>query len=130
MRAADAIASLCGYLPLALRAAGSLLAVTPDLDPARYVAQLRDERTRLERIGAEGVDRDVAASFNLSYARLDEETARVCRTLAVFPGSFDAGAAAAVCQDPDHTHLSALVRYSLVDYLPSPPAPLPGEFGG
>ena len=49
--AAEQICKLCGYLPLAIRAAGSLLAITPDLDPLDYAAQLKDERNRLERIG-------------------------------------------------------------------------------
>jgi tetratricopeptide (TPR) repeat protein len=113
---ADEIAKLCGYLPLALRAAGSLLAVTPDLSPEAYAAQLRDERTRLERLGAEGVDRSVEASFNLSYARLSPEAARVFRALAVFPGTFDAAAEEAVCADEGHAQLSDLVRRSLAEY--------------
>lgn len=33
---ADEIARLCGYLPIALRAAASLLAATPDLDPSAW----------------------------------------------------------------------------------------------
>ncbi|HKH21220.1 MAG TPA: NB-ARC domain-containing protein, partial [Gammaproteobacteria bacterium] len=88
--AAEQICKLCGYLPLALRAAGSLLAITADLDPADYAAQLQDERSRLERIGTEGVEIDVAASFNLSYARLATEAVRVFRLLSVFPATFDA----------------------------------------
>ncbi len=113
---ADEIAALCGYLPLALRAAGSLLAVTPDLAPEEYVAQLRDERGRLERIGAEGVEVSVEASLNLSYARLPAETARVFRMLAVFPASFEAMAEEAVCEDAEHQHLSELVKRSLVRF--------------
>jgi tetratricopeptide (TPR) repeat protein len=113
---ADQVCYLCGYLPLAIRAAGSLLALTVDLDPADYAAQLKDERTRLERLGTEGVEIGFEASFNLSYARLDSEAARVFRQLAVFPATFDAIAAEAVCSDPGHVHLSDLVRRSLVLY--------------
>jgi len=113
---ADQICHLCGYLPLAIRAAGSLLDVTPDLDPAAYVTQLHDERERLKLIGREGVDLDVEASFELSYARLQPETARVFRQLAVFPASFDATAEEEVCQDAGHTHLSSLLRRNLVLY--------------
>ena len=50
---ADQICFLCGYLPLAVRAAGSLLDITADLAPNAYAEQLRDERTRLENIGTE-----------------------------------------------------------------------------
>jgi tetratricopeptide (TPR) repeat protein len=114
--AAEQICKLCGYLPLALRAAGSLLAITPDLDPADYAAQLQDERSRLERIGTEGVEISVAASFNLSYARLPTEAARVFRLLSVFPATFDATAEEVVCADAEHVQLSDLVRRSLVLY--------------
>ncbi|HVF66849.1 MAG TPA: tetratricopeptide repeat protein [Pyrinomonadaceae bacterium] len=114
--AADRICGLCGHLPLAIRAAGSLLAVTVDLEPDTYVAQLRDERTRLEQIGAEGVDVSVEASFNLSYARLADDAARVFRRLAVFPASFDAAAEEAVCEDEKHERLTALLRRNLVSY--------------
>lgn len=114
--AADQICHLCGYLPLAIRAAGSLLAITPDLEPVDYAQQLSDERNRLEIIGTEGVDIDVAASFNLSYARLTPEAARVFRLLSVFPGTFNAAAEQDVCSDKDHAHLSDLVRRSLVLY--------------
>jgi len=113
---ADEIARLCGYLPLALRAAGSLLAVTPDLQPAEYAAALRDERRRLERIGKEGVDIGVEASFGLSYQRLPDDAAAVFRKLAVFPGSFDAAAEEVVCEDGEHRRLSELVKRSLVQW--------------
>jgi tetratricopeptide (TPR) repeat protein len=114
--AAEQICKLCGYLPLALRAAGSLLAITADLDPADYATQLQDERSRLERIGTEGVEIDVAASFNLSYARLASEAAHVFRLLSVFPATFDAAAEEVVCADTGHVQLSDLVRRSLVLY--------------
>jgi len=113
------IARLCGHLPLALRAAGSFLANTPDLNPSDYAERLRDERTRLERLGSEGVDLDVEASFNLSYARLSAETARAFRMMTAFPADFDALAEEAVCVDEDHRHLSELVRWSLVEYQAS-----------
>jgi tetratricopeptide (TPR) repeat protein len=114
--AAEKICKLCGYLPLALRAAGSLLAITTDLDPVDYAAQLQDERSRLERIGTEGVEISVAASFNLSYARLATDTARVFRLLSVFPATFDAASEEVVCADEEHVQLSDLVRRGLVLY--------------
>jgi hypothetical protein len=113
---ADELAQLCGYLPLALRAAASLLAVTSDLDPADYIKELRVERTRLEGFGSDGVDRDVEASLNLSYGRLSADTARVFRILSVFPVDFDAKAEEVVCKDDGHLHLRELVRWSLVNY--------------
>ncbi len=110
------IARLCGFLPLALRAAGSLLANSPDLSPAQYARDLQDEQKRLERIGKEGVDLDVESSLGLSYSRLKPETAAVFRILSIFPASFDAAAEEVVCQDEGHRHLRELVRWSLVDY--------------
>jgi hypothetical protein len=114
--ASEQICALCGYLPLAVRAAASLLAITADLDPLDYAEQLKDERNRLERIGKEGVEIDVTASFNLSYERLAPETARVFRLLSMFPGSFYAVAEEMVCADAGHAQLSDLVRRSLVLY--------------
>ncbi len=115
---ADRIAGLCGRMPLALCAAAHLLHATQDLTPEEYVKQLADERHRLDAIGAEGVERGVEASLMLSYRRLPPDTASVFRQLAVFaPGaSFLAAAVEAVCEDPEHRHLSELVRYSLVEY--------------
>ena len=113
---AEQICKLCGYLPLALRAAGSLLAFTADLDPVDYAVQLQDERSRLERIGTEGVEIGVAASFNLSYARLGSKAACVFRLLSLFPATFNATAEEVVCGDAGHVQLSDLVRHSLVFY--------------
>ena len=103
---ADELAKLCGYLPLALRASASLLAVKIDLNPESYLEELRSERTRLEKIGKEGVDLDVEASFNLSYSRLPAEMASVFCKLSIFPSDFDAAAEEAICQDLGHTQLS------------------------
>ena len=113
---ADRIARLCGDLPLALRAAASLISVTPDLAPAAYARELEDERTRLEKLGQEGVEISVEASFELSYRRLSAEAAAVLQRLAVFPATFDAAAEEAVCRDDGHRHLSALLRMSMVEF--------------
>jgi len=113
---ADQICQLCGYLPLAIRAAGSSLAVSADLSPANYLASLRDERSRLSRIGGEGNELEVEALLTLSCDRLEPEAARVFRRLSIFPRSFDSIAEEAVCEDPDHVQLSNLVRRSLVKY--------------
>lgn len=113
---ADMICELCGYLPLALRAAGCFLDVTVDLAPSDYAEQLRDERGRIELIGVEGVDVGVEASFKLSYDRLSPGAQRVFRQLSVFPATFDARAAEEVCEDEDHKHLRDLVRRCLVLY--------------
>ncbi len=112
------LASLCAYLPLALRAAASTLAETPDLDPQKFVAQLRDEKARLS-LAAETANNEmisVEASLNLSYARLSEHAQRVFCALSVFPADFDSRAAEVVGEDEEHKGLSELVKRSLVNY--------------
>ena len=107
--AADEIARLCGGLPLALRLAGSALSERRSLSPVEYVRRLKEGKERFD-----GVD----ASLNLSYELLDEERQRLWCLLAVFPGSFDGKAAAAVWElDPEAAQdgLDELVRISLVD---------------
>ncbi len=113
---AKEICKLGDYVPVAIRAAGNLLATTPDLPPAVYLRQLKDERKRLKRIGEEGVEIGVLASFNLSYAQLAPEAARVFRSLSVFASTFNAAAEEAVCADPNHAQLTDLVKRSLVLY--------------
>lgn len=91
---AEAIAKLCGYLPQALRLAGSALQERVDLSPAEYARRLEDEKQRLKLLTGE--DESVEASISLSYELLDEGTQKRWRTLGVFPDTFDAQAAAAV----------------------------------
>jgi tetratricopeptide (TPR) repeat protein len=113
------IARLCGHLPLALRLAGTFLAINRDRSPEDYAKSLQDERSRVEHIdkgSKRSGESSVQASLLLSYSRLPAEAARVFRLLSVFPLDFDSGAEEAVCQDKDHEQLSELLRWSLVDY--------------
>ena len=77
----DVIAYFCGYLPLALRLAGSFLAERPDFDAALYVRRLSENR--LKQLG------DVNSALQLSYDLLTPELHRSWRQLAVFPADFD-----------------------------------------
>jgi predicted ATPase len=113
---AHEICLLCGYLPLAIRAAASRLAFTPDLDAAEYRTQLQSERKRLELIANSEIGVTVEASFNLSYKILEEADSSVFRRLAVFPGTWDAAAEEPVCQDQMHSCLSKLAQLNLVLY--------------
>jgi tetratricopeptide (TPR) repeat protein len=112
------IAALCGYLPLALRAAASFLAENVDADAETYARDLESEAARLELAGlkAEGVPISVRASFNLSYHYLPSEAQRVFRGLAVFPSDFDSKAEETICDDKNHQQLSLLLRWNLVVY--------------
>ena len=94
------MAGLCGYLPLALRVAGTFLVVHRNWTAAEYIAALSDERQRLKRLRMEG-DRelDVAASLALSEAQLAREQPELAvrwQMLSVFPETFDRLAVAAV----------------------------------
>ena len=107
---ADAIARLCGRLPLALRLAGSALADRPDLSPSDYARRLREGK---DRFG------EVETALTVSYELLTEDRRRLWRLLAVFPGTFAAQAAAAVWEleiDPASEVLGDLVRSSLVEW--------------
>ncbi len=122
---AQVIANLCGYLPLALRLAGSALAERVDLSPADYLRRLGDAQQRLRLTGAD-------ASLGLSYDLLAPEQQNHWRALAVFPATYDRAAAAAVWElepDPAQDMLSELVRYSLVDFTSTPALPRAKERG-
>jgi tetratricopeptide (TPR) repeat protein len=112
------IARLCGYLPLALRAAACYLAISEDISPARYASDLKDERSRLGMIGEQGVEMGVDASFGLSFQKLEPMLRQIFLDLSVFPDDFDSRAEEQICQDEGHRGLSELVRWSLVDYKP------------
>lgn len=87
--AADEIARLCGYLPLALRIAGSHLATRPNLRVERYLKDLSARRLELlKERGDEGLS--VEAAFALSYAGMDRTLQALWRSLAVFPAPFEA----------------------------------------
>jgi len=107
---ADAIAELCGYLPLALRLAGSALAEQVDLSPTDYERRLIAAKTRLNLVDS---------SLSLSYELLNSEMQKRWCALAVFPETFDISAAAAVWElDPATTQdsLSDLLKYSLAEW--------------
>ncbi len=110
---AEKLAKLCGCLPLALRNAAYALAEKKNLGVADYVERLKDARKRLEL---------VEASFSLSYELLTPELQRLWSLLSVFPADFDLAGAAAVWemeQDLAEDALGELVKWSLVDFLPS-----------
>jgi tetratricopeptide (TPR) repeat protein len=111
---AGEMAKLCGYLPLALRLAGTALAERMTLSVGEYVRRLQDAQRRLEL---------VEASLTLSYELLTPELQRLWGMLSVFPGTFDRAGAAAVwgmdaepAQDAAQDALDELVRYSLVEW--------------
>lgn len=66
--AAHSIIAQCGYLPLAIRIAGSRLATRPHLSIRTLVNRFADERRRLDELAVG--DQQVRASIGLSYQQL------------------------------------------------------------
>ncbi|HEX6569280.1 MAG TPA: tetratricopeptide repeat protein [Acidimicrobiales bacterium] len=73
------IADLCGCLPLALRIVSAKLAAKLHWSLGRMASRLSDERHRLDEL--HGGDREVRASFQLSYDGLDPQEQRAFRLL-------------------------------------------------
>ncbi len=100
-------------MPIALSNAASTLRENPNFSVANYIKRLGDARVRLEL---------VEASFSLSYDLLSPELQRFWSLLSVFPADFDLAGAAAVWdmeETPAEDALGELIRWSLVDFLPS-----------
>ncbi|MFD1150840.1 AfsR/SARP family transcriptional regulator [Saccharothrix hoggarensis] len=80
------LARLCGYLPLALRIALGNLVGSSHVDVASYVEELRGG----DRLAALAVDNDdtaaVRRAFDLSYAALPPDAARLFRLTGLLPG--------------------------------------------
>jgi tetratricopeptide (TPR) repeat protein len=119
------LAKACGYLPLALRIAGSFLQVNEHWNVDEYLEAVSDRKKRLttlhqSREEAElKTEPDLLATFELSYTGLSEEDRKRWRTLGVFPTSFDTDAARAMWELEENETgklLGLLLRYSLLDY--------------
>lgn len=82
LEAANEIVRLCGHLPLAVRIAAARLAARPTWPLVHMVAQLSQERSRLDRLALG--DLAVRASLTLSYDSLGPSAARLLRRLALF----------------------------------------------
>jgi tetratricopeptide (TPR) repeat protein len=105
------LARLCGYLPLALRAVGSVLRERINLSPADYARKLEDTSRRRQELSK------VDVSLQVSYDLLGGELQKRFRALAVFPDTFDLAAAAAIWeveQDTAQEGLGELLLYSLI----------------
>jgi hypothetical protein len=110
---AEELAKLCGCLPIALRNAAYALKEKPNLSPEGYIERLGDAKKRLELVDA---------SFSLSYDLLTPELQKLWCLLSVFPADFDMDGAAAVWEMekiPAEDALGELVKWSLVDFMPS-----------
>lgn len=81
---AKTLADMCGNLPLAIHILGSLVSEDMDRPLSDVVAELAQERTRLDELGYE--DLTVRAAFDMSYRKLNEFQSKVFRLVALNPG--------------------------------------------
>jgi tetratricopeptide (TPR) repeat protein len=127
-RAAEALASYCSRLPLALRVAAEL-AVAHPLDPlARLAGQLADLRGRLKVLDAGG-DQETAVQSVLSWSdrHLDAAAARGFRLLGQHPGPDFDGYAAAALTGTSFEDACGLLEQLARAYLIQPTGP--GRYG-
>lgn len=122
--AAERLVALCAHLPLAIRVVGARLAFSGFRTVDSVLAELIDERGRLDALRAGELD--VQSTFEMSYRRLDPAQARAFR-LAATPDCDDLPLpAAAALLDLDEREserlLEALVDLSLLE------SPAPGRY--
>jgi tetratricopeptide (TPR) repeat protein len=131
--AAAALAQRCARLPLALRIAAELAAARPAAPLRELVADLADERLRLDLFDRTGDPRSaVRAVFSWSYQHLRPAVARAFGLAGLHPGPFldaftvaalvgaDSGTARAGLDELVRAHLVAPVgpgRYAMHDLL-------------
>ncbi|MEI8396601.1 MAG: tetratricopeptide repeat protein [Rhodospirillaceae bacterium] len=139
------LAKLCGYLPLALRVAGSFLKLHPNRSVKDYLKLLQDERQRLTNLtNSDNAAHNVEAVLALSIQQLRNEKSELAQRwqeLSVFPSDFDRDAVAAVWKlesesaEADLTELydrslviwdEGLQRYRLHDLLRALAVPATG----
>ena len=96
--AAEALATQCSRLPLALRVAAEFVTARPEVSLASLAGELTNQQRRLDLLDASGDPRaGVRAVFSWSYRDLGALPARVFRLLGLHPGpDLDAYAAAAL----------------------------------
>ncbi|MFC9812184.1 tetratricopeptide repeat protein [Streptomyces virginiae] len=99
LAAADELAALCGYLPLALQIAAALLADDPDQPLSERVRMLTSAGTRLG--GLDDGERNLRAVFDECLTRLSHQEADLYRLLGLHPGpDISTPAAAALTGQP------------------------------
>ncbi|MBF6126596.1 ATP-binding protein [Nocardia brasiliensis] len=121
-QAVQAVARLCGYLPLALRIAGARLMSRPAWTISWFAERLADESRRLDLLKAG--DLEVRASFALSYQSRNSAEQRAFRILTLTAASFPAWNIAALLDlelDEAEELLERLVDAQLVEVAGSDP---------
>jgi DNA-binding SARP family transcriptional activator/tetratricopeptide (TPR) repeat protein len=81
------LGQLCGHLPLALAVAAERASRQPDLELGELVAELREERERLDALDLGEESASLRAVFAWSYQALDPDVAAMFRLLGLYPAS-------------------------------------------
>lgn len=113
--------TLCGRLPLAMRAAASGLTARPNQPLSRMVSRLSSEQRRLTEL-SQGRELSVSSVFTASYALLSAPARRLYRLLGLLPGrdlTLDAAAALAGAPELEAEDLlTELIEASLLEESP------------
>ena len=117
--ACERLARLCGGLPLAVRVTAAMLVADPERSVADLADALADGRHRLGELDYDG-NLAVRAAFDLSYARLDPDQARLLRLTALDPGPDVALDTIAAITGTDRATASRLVRRLRAAHLLQP----------
>jgi tetratricopeptide (TPR) repeat protein len=88
--AVAAVLRICAGLPIALSVVGALLGAFPSRRVSRLVAELDDEKRRLQAMSRDA-ELSVTAVFNTAYQRLSAVGKRCYRVLGLHPGMADLG---------------------------------------
>ncbi|MFI6098973.1 BTAD domain-containing putative transcriptional regulator [Lentzea sp. NPDC051213] len=121
--ASDELIKWCGGLPLALAIVAARAAQSPSLPLSALVAELADERTRLDTLDTGDAATSVRTVFQWSYQQLSPVTARMFRLIGVHPGPDitvpAARSLAGLSADETRECLRELVRANLlVEHVP------------
>ncbi|WP_248958672.1 AfsR/SARP family transcriptional regulator [Sphaerisporangium perillae] len=99
IEAAEALAELCGHLPLALRIAGARLSARQHWSIEQLVSRLEDETRRLDEL--KHGEMGIRASISLTYDSVSEDARRLFRRLTVLDSQiFSAWVSAALLDQP------------------------------
>jgi tetratricopeptide (TPR) repeat protein len=116
--AVAALVGLCGRLPLVLRIVAEVAKSRPATALESLVAELTDERDRLDQLRSDDPRSDPRTVFSWSYNQLPSDVAATFRLFGLFPGrTFDRYIAAALAGTTPREavgQLRSLVRAHLV----------------
>ena len=94
----EKLVELCGFVPLALCIAGSLL--SDDYNEDEFIQSLEEEPSDVLQVGRRSTDQtSVEKSIKSSFEDLDELEQKALVLLCVFPGSFNSDAAKSLIAD-------------------------------